>query len=59
MKTRNFRQLLQDQRGAIMTEYVTVTGLVAIVTIPALLYCGVAHASNFAFVRDYVLYPFP
>jgi Flp pilus assembly pilin Flp len=42
-----------------MTEYAVVTGFVALVTLPALLYCGVALATNFAHVRDYVLYPFP
>jgi Flp pilus assembly pilin Flp len=56
---RSFMKLLSDQRGAMMTEYATVTGFVALVTIPALLYCGVALATSFAHVRDYVLYPFP
>jgi len=42
-----------------MTEYVAVTGFVALVSIPALIYCGVALAGNFAFVRDLALYPFP
>lgn len=56
---RSFKQLLLDERGAMMTEYATVTGFVALVTLPALLYCGVALATSFAHVRDYVLYPFP
>jgi Flp pilus assembly pilin Flp len=56
---RSFMKLLSDERGAMMTEYVAVTGFVALVTIPALLYCGVALATSFAHVRDYVLYPFP
>ena len=56
---RSFKQLLWDERGAMMTEYATVTGFVALVTLPALLYCGVALATSFAHVRDYVLYPFP
>jgi Flp pilus assembly pilin Flp len=56
---RTFKRLLRDERGALLTEYATVTGFVALVTIPALLYCGVALAHSFAFVRDYVLYPFP
>jgi Flp pilus assembly pilin Flp len=59
LSARIFRRLLQDDRGAVLTEYATVTGVVALVTIPALLYCGVALAQSFAFVRDYVLYPFP
>ncbi len=52
-------RLLKDERGALMTEYVTVTGFVALVTLPALLYCGVSLAKSFAFVRDFALYPFP
>jgi Flp pilus assembly pilin Flp len=55
----SLRKLLRDQRGAMMTEYTVVTGFVALITLPALLYCGVALAANFAHVRDYVLYPFP
>lgn len=50
---------LDDARGAVMTEYVVVVGAVGIVTLATLLYCGVAVAHNFAFVRDYALYPFP
>jgi Flp pilus assembly pilin Flp len=53
------RQLLQDERGAMLTEYVTVTGFVALLTIPALLYCGVQLANSFVFVRSFMLYPFP
>ncbi len=60
---RRFTQLLKgalhDERGAMMTEYTVVTGFVAMLALPALLYCGVALAANFAHVRDYVLYPFP
>jgi hypothetical protein len=37
----------------------SVTGFVALVSIPALLYCGSQLAGSFAFVRNYVLYPFP
>ena len=54
-----FKRLLQDERGAMFTEYVTVTGFVALLTIPALLYCGVQLANSFVFVRSYMLYPFP
>jgi Flp pilus assembly pilin Flp len=53
------RQLFRDERGAVMTEYVTVTGFVALLTIPALLYCGVQLANSFVFVRSFMLYPFP
>jgi Flp pilus assembly pilin Flp len=53
------RRLLTDDRGAMFTEYTAVTGFVAIVSLPALLYCGWALAASFGFVRNYVLYPFP
>jgi Flp pilus assembly pilin Flp len=53
------KRFRDDDRGAVMTEYIVVTGFVAIVALPALLYCGVALARSFAFVRDYALYPFP
>ena len=52
-------RLLKDDRGALLTEYTAVTGFVALVTIPALLYAGWALAASFGFVRNYVLYPFP
>jgi Flp pilus assembly pilin Flp len=53
------KRLLKDDRGAMFTEYTVVTGFVALVTLPALLYCGWALAASFGFVRNYVLYPFP
>ena len=59
MKAPTFKRFLQDQRGAVLTEYVAVTTFVGLVTLPALLYCGWQLAGSFAFVRDYVLYPFP
>ena len=59
LKSRSFKRFLQDERGALLTEYVAVTGFVALVSIPALLYCGSQLAGSFAFVRNYVLYPFP
>ncbi len=59
MKRATIKRLFSDERGAVMTEYVVVTGVVGIVTLPALLYCGVALARNFVFVRDYALFPFP
>ncbi len=59
MKAFNFKRFLRDERGALLSEYVAVTGFVALVSIPALLYCGSQLAGSFAFVRNYVLYPFP
>ena len=59
MKALNFKRFLRDERGALLSEYVAVTGFVALVSIPALLYCGSQLAGSFAFVRNYVLYPFP
>ncbi len=55
----DFKRFLQDERGALFTEYVAVTTFVGLVTLPALLYCGWQLAGSFAFVRNYVLYPFP
>ncbi len=48
-----------DQRGAALNEYVVVTGFVAVVAMPALLFAGVAVASSFMKVRNFILYPFP
>jgi hypothetical protein len=42
-----------------MTEYVVITGFVAIGTIQALLFCGWAIAQHFATVRSFILLPFP
>jgi Flp pilus assembly pilin Flp len=53
------RRLLRDDRGVVMTEYIVVTGFIALVTIPALAYCGLALAHSFSNVRDYILYPIP
>ncbi len=59
MTANPFARFVRDERGAVLTEYVAVTGFVALLSIPALLYCGYALVGSFAFVRDYVLYPFP
>jgi Flp pilus assembly pilin Flp len=59
LRTNAFKRFLQDDRGALFTEYVAVTTFVGLVTLPALLYCGWQLAGSFAFVRNYVLYPFP
>lgn len=42
-----------------MTEYVVITGFVGLVSVPAILFCAWALAGHFAYVRDYVLFPFP
>jgi Flp pilus assembly pilin Flp len=52
-------RLASDRRGGISSEYVVLTGLVAIATIPAFLYVGAAVAKSFIFVRSYLLVPFP
>lgn len=57
--SKRFSALRADERGALMTEYVVVVGFVALVSIPALAFCGWAVAASFAHVRDYVLYPYP
>ena len=51
--------LLRDERGALFTEYMAVTGFVALGTSAAILYCAYVLAGNFAAVRDYLLFPFP
>ncbi|MBV9947161.1 MAG: hypothetical protein JOZ69_09960 [Myxococcales bacterium] len=51
--------LLRDERGALYTEYLVVTGFVALGTSVAILYCAYAVAGNFAAIRQYLLYPFP
>ena len=58
-RRRLLARLQADERGAIFSEYVILTGLVAIVSIPAFLFAGAAVAHSFVFVRGYMLYPFP
>ena len=58
-KMSSLGRLLRDDRGAVFVEYISLNGLVALVSLPALLYCGFVLAQSFVFVRDYVLYPFP
>jgi hypothetical protein len=52
-------RLHASDRGAIFSEYIILTGLVAIFSIPAFLLAGAAVAHSFVFVRGYMLYPFP
>jgi Flp pilus assembly pilin Flp len=52
-------RLRADERGAIFSEYIILTGLVAVFSIPAFLIAGAAVAHSFVFVRGYMLYPFP
>jgi len=54
-----WKKLRDDTRGALMLEYIVLVGFVAIVSIPALLFCGLSLMKNFVFVRNYALYPFP
>jgi len=42
-----------------MTEYVVLTGFIALGSSVAVLYCAYVLAENFAAVRDYLLLPFP
>jgi len=56
---RAVRSLLQDEHGALMTEYVVVTAFTAFGSSAAILWCAYAVARNFAAVRDYALFPFP
>jgi Flp pilus assembly pilin Flp len=52
-------RFFSDQRGAVLLEYAALTGFVAVVSLPALILCGLAVANSFVFVRGYMLYPFP
>ena len=51
--------LLSEERGAVLVEYVAVTGFVALVSLPALMFAGVAVAKSFVFIRGYMLSPYP
>ncbi len=46
-------------RGAAMTEYTILVGVVGIVTIGAFISLGVALVVSFEARRDLLLYPFP
>lgn len=59
MKLGGLGSIVQDQRGALMTEHVVLTGFIALGSSVAVLYCAYVLAENFAAVRDYLLLPFP
>ncbi len=46
-------------RGAVMTEYTVLVGVVALGASVALVGLGVAFANSFEHVREYVLSPYP
>ncbi|HSO37920.1 MAG TPA: hypothetical protein VLT33_35575 [Labilithrix sp.] len=50
---------LRQVRGAAMTEYTILIGVVGIVTIGAFISLGVALVVSFEARRDLILYPFP
>jgi Flp pilus assembly pilin Flp len=51
--------LLRQVRGAAMTEYTILIGVVAITCIGAFISLGVALVVSFEARRDLILYPFP
>ena len=53
------RRSLRQVRGAAMTEYTILVGVVGIVTIGAFISLGVALVVSFEARRDLILYPFP
>lgn len=59
MRTSKISRFVRDTRGAVMVEYSALLGFVAIVTLPALILCGIALTSGFQAVRNFLLYPFP
>ena len=50
---------LRQVRGAAMTEYTILIGVVGIVTIGAFISLGIALVVSFEARRDLLLYPFP
>jgi len=52
-------QRLRQVRGAAMTEYTILVGVVGILTIGAFISVGVALVVSFEARRDLLLYPFP
>jgi Flp pilus assembly pilin Flp len=50
---------LRHSRGAAMTEYTVLIGLVALVSMAAFIGLGVALATSFESRRELILYPFP
>jgi Flp pilus assembly pilin Flp len=50
---------LRHSRGAAMTEYTVLVGLVALVSMAAFIALGVALSRNFESRRELILYPFP
>jgi Flp pilus assembly pilin Flp len=55
----NLKYLLRDESGAVFTEYVVLTGFVALVSVPAILFCAFVLAKHFFAIRWYALMPFP
>jgi Flp pilus assembly pilin Flp len=58
-RDRHVRRLLDDERGAVMTEYLVITGFVGLVSIPAFAYLGYVVAHSYAFMQGYALLMFP
>jgi Flp pilus assembly pilin Flp len=50
---------LGGARGAAMTEYTVLIGVVAIATMGAFIFLGVALVGSFEMRRDFLLYPSP
>ncbi|HEY2514069.1 MAG TPA: hypothetical protein VGI39_24550 [Polyangiaceae bacterium] len=59
MRLARITRFVRDTRGAVMVEYSALLGFVGIVTLPALILCGIALTSGFQAVRNFLLYPFP
>lgn len=53
------RHLLRDERGAVVTEYVAVTGLVAMGFIAAMIALGPPMVESYQRWRNSVAHPFP
>ena len=50
---------LRQARGAAMTEYTILIGVVGVLTISAFVSLGIALVVSFEARRDLILYPFP
>lgn len=59
MKTPWWKRLLEDQRGALTTEYVVVVGTLSLLVVGALVSVGPILLSSFERSRALLISPFP
>jgi Flp pilus assembly pilin Flp len=59
LSRRSRRSRRSQARGAVMTEYTVIVGVVALACVGAFVLLGVALVSSFEARRDLILYPSP